>query len=149
MPTSDTKNIMKLSLFTDNALKVLMYVASHPQQRCTRNNISKYFTQSDEHLRKVIHQLSQWGYLNTFAGRNGGVELAKPLNEINIGKLIRQTENQITLFDCKTNGCRLLASCSLNHALQKAQQVFFAELEKVTLDNLLENKKTYHLLNLE
>jgi len=140
---------MKLSLFTDNTLKVLMYVASHLDQRCTRHDISDFFSLSEEHLRKVIHQLSLWGYLNTYSGRNGGIELAMPLDKINIGQLIRKTEKQITMFDCKTNECRLLPSCSLNQILQKAQQEFYKELETHTLDSLLNDKKTLHLLTIK
>lgn len=137
---------MKLSLYTDNTLKVLLYVAAHKEQRCTRLEIATYFTLSVEPLRKVIHQLNLWGYLVTFAGRNGGIELAQPAEEINIGKLIRQTEKQLALFDCNQQQCRLLPSCSLNHVLYKAQQCFFDELEKYSLADLVDDKATWELL---
>lgn len=138
---------MKLSLYTDNTLKVLLYVASHPEQRCTRLEIAEYFNLSVEHLRKVIHQLNLWGYLATFSGRNGGIELAKNASEINIGEVISKTEKQMTMFDCKNQNCRLLPSCSLNHILYQAQQSFFQELHQHTLASLLDNKKTLSLLH--
>lgn len=137
---------MKLSLYTDNTLKVLLYVASHKEHRCTRIEIADYFNLSVEHLRKVIHQLKLWGYLATFPGRNGGVELAQAAREINLGDVIRKTEKQITMFDCKSQSCRLLPSCSLNHILLKAQQSFFNELSQHTLEDLLDNKETWSLL---
>jgi len=118
-----------------------MYVASHADHRCTRSEISDYFNLSEEHLRKVIHNLSQWGYLNTFSGRNGGFEMAKALKNINLGQLIRKTENQITMFDCESQDCRLLPSCSLNKVLHQAQLAFFN-----TLDKLMNDKKTLQLL---
>lgn len=126
-----------------------MYVASHSQLRCTRNEVAEYFSLSEEHLRKVIHQLNLKGYLNTFSGRNGGIELAVPASEINLGDVIRHTEKQITLFDCEGQNCRLLPSCSLNKVLYDAQKAFFKELEKYTLNNLLENQQTLKLLNVE
>lgn len=137
---------MKLSLYTDNTLKVLLYVAAHSDKRCTRQEIADYFDLSVEHLRKVIHQLNLWGYLATFAGRSGGIELAKPASEINLGEVIAKTEKQITMFDCKGQDCRLLPSCSLNHVLHKAQQQFFEELKRHTLDDLIDNKETWNLL---
>ena len=137
---------MKLSLYTDNTLKVLLYVASHKEHRCTRLEVAEYFSLSVEHLRKVIHQLNLWGYLATFSGRNGGIELAKPPNKINLGEVVSKTENQITMFDCKSQNCRLLPSCSLNHILFKAQQSFFNELKQYTLEDLIDDKETWKLL---
>ena len=137
---------MKLSLYTDNALKVLLYVASHKEHRCTRLEIAEYFDLSVEHLRKVIHQLNRWGYLVTFAGRNGGIELAKPMGEINIGDVIYQAEKQITMFDCESQTCRLLPSCSLNHLLAKAQERFFDELRQHSLQDLLNDSGTMRLM---
>lgn len=137
---------MKLSLYTDNSLKVLLYVASHREHRCTRLEIAAYFNLAVEPLRKVIHQLHLWGYINTFAGRSGGIELAKPATEINLGALIQQTEKQVSLFDCKGQQCRLLPSCSLNRILYQAQQRFFEELHQYTLGDLLEDKETWQLL---
>jgi len=141
-----TEQRMKLSLYTDNTLKVLLYVASHKEHRCTRIEIAEYFDLSVEHLRKVIHQLNLWGYLTTFSGRNGGVELAKRASEINLGEVISKTEKQITMFDCESQNCRLLPSCSLNHILYKAQQRFFDELNQHTLEDLLSNETTFNLL---
>lgn len=140
------EDTMRLSLFTDNSLKVLMYVATHSEQRCTRNEIGEYFDLSVEHLRKVIHQLHLLGYLNTFPGRNGGIELATKPENINLGNIIRSTEKQIAMIDCEGQNCRLLPSCSLNHILLKAQQAFFDELEKYSLESLIENKETWNLL---
>ena len=139
---------MRLSLFTDNSLKVLMYVATHSEKRCTRNEIAEYFDLSVEHLRKVIHQLNLLGYVNTYSGRNGGLELATDAKDIKLGNVIRNTEKQIAMFDCEGQNCRLLPSCSLNHVLYEAQQAFFKELEKHSLKSLIQNKETWNLLKM-
>lgn len=137
---------MKLSQYTDNALKVLLYCASHKDRRVTRKEISEYFKLSEEHMRKVIHQLSQWQYINTYSGRYGGFELARPAAEINIGDVISKTENQITMFDCAGQTCRLLPSCSLNRVLMQAQKQFYNSLSCHTLDELVGDKATFNLL---
>ena len=137
---------MKLSMFTDNTLKVLMYVVAHPEHRCTRTEIAEYFSLSVEHLRKVIHQLHLWGYLKTFPGRNGGIELARSAQDINLGDLVRKTEKQMTMYDCQGHNCRLLPSCSLNRVLARAQEAFLHELGKHSLDSLVTSKGTYDLL---
>jgi len=137
---------MKLSLYTDNALKVLLYCASHTNQRITRKQITEYFDLSDEHLRKVIHHLSQMQFIHTYAGRNGGFELARPASKINIGDVIKQTENQTSMFNCSGQQCRLLSCCSLSQILMEAQQQFFNSLSRHSLADLIADKKTFKLL---
>lgn len=138
---------MKLSLYTDSALRVLMYVAAHQDKRCTRVEIAAYFDLSVDHLRKVIHQLNLWGYLQTFPGRAGGFELGKPATEINIGQLIEQTEQQKHLFDCQGQACRLLPACRLNQVLHEAQQAFFESLQQYTLADLIDDSRLQYLLD--
>lgn len=145
-PLDKPIKIMKLSLYTDNTMKVLLYVASHTDHRCTRVEIAEYFNLAVEPLRKVIHQLNKWGYVNTYSGRNGGLELAVPANEINLGDLIFKTEKQIDMFDCANQNCRLLPSCSLNRIMQKAEHAFFDTLRTQTLGDLVNNKETLVLL---
>lgn len=129
---------MKLSLYTDNALKLLMYVAVRPEQRCTRVEVAEYFDLSVDHLRKVIHHLSQWGYLQTYSGRAGGFELGKEAKDINIGELIKKTENQKCLFDCLGQKCHLVPECALKVALSEAQHEFFAVLGRYSLADLIQ-----------
>ncbi len=142
-------NDVKLSKFTDNTLKVLMYIASRPGQRCTRNEIADYFDLSVEHLRKVIHQLNLGGYLTTFPGRNGGIELARPAAEMNLGEIIRKTEKQMTMFDCQGQDCRLLPSCGINLILDRAQEAFFRELGQYSVGEIIAHKGLLVLLTQE
>lgn len=137
---------MKLSVFTDNSLKVLLYLATHPEQRSTRHEIASYFELSEEHLRKVVHQLGKWGYVQTYAGRHGGMELAMPTDRINIGEVIRQSEHQEVLFDCVGQNCRLLPGCSLNRVLLEAQKTFLTSLSAYTLADLVRHKQTRNAL---
>ncbi|MDP1588138.1 MAG: Rrf2 family transcriptional regulator, partial [Prosthecobacter sp.] len=68
--------------------------------------------------------------------RGGGIQLARPPEDIRIGKLVRETEDQpvmVECFDAASNTCRLNGSCRLKGALVKAMRAFYDSLDEHTL----------------
>ena len=64
--------------------------------------------------------------------------------EIGIGKLVRETEN-LAVLECFPSGkgtCCIAGVCELQNIMGKALQAFMAELDKVTLADLLKKKPT-------
>ncbi len=49
---------------------------------------------------KVVSDLSQKGYLDSVRGRNGGIRLMRKPRDINIGQVVRDTENQLDVIGC-------------------------------------------------
>ena len=135
---------MRLTLYTDYSLRVLMYLALDPDQTSTIQEIADSYNISKNHLMKVAYELGRAGYVETVRGRNGGLHMAKAATEINLGALIRQCEGDFTLvecFDAKLNQCVLTPSCSLKRALHKALDAYFAVLDQYSLADLLQPKK--------
>ena len=83
---------MRLTLYSDYALRVLMYVAVKEDGLATIDEIAKSYSISRNHLMKVVHQLGVAGYIETVRGRGGGLRLAKPVEAIGLGELVRYTE---------------------------------------------------------
>ena len=83
---------MRLTLHTDYALRVLIHVAITDGKLITISNIAESFDISKQHLMKVVSDLSQKGYLDTVRGRKGGIRLRRPPRDINIGQVVRATE---------------------------------------------------------
>lgn len=137
---------MQLSRFTDYSLRVLFYVATHTDRLSTLAEIAGYYDISIEHLRKVVHALGKSGHLQTYRGKNGGIALKMKPDEINIGDVIAQTEGLNPLINCDAQECCLTGICSLEQALQEAQQAFMAVLQKYTLADLLRHPKMTHQL---
>ncbi|MEX2365171.1 MAG: Rrf2 family transcriptional regulator, partial [Pseudohongiellaceae bacterium] len=113
---------MRLTSYTDYALRVLIYTATAGQP-VTISKVSDAFGISKDHLRKVVHTLSQLGYLNTTQGRYGGIDLAMPPGEINIRTIVDQLESSkiVECFDPETNTCAIDGMCALKGALYQAQ----------------------------
>lgn len=130
---------MKLSLFSDYSLRTLMYAAL-TDDRFQLDEVTAAYGISRNHLAKVVHQLGKLGYLDTQRGRGGGIRLARPTEDIRLGKLIRDTENQTVLvecFDAATNTCPLNGSCRLKGLLAEALTAFYTSLDRYTLRDLV------------
>ena len=135
---------MRLTTFTDYSLRVLMYLATHPEGRATIAGIASTFGISENHLTKVVHFLGREGYLVNTRGRGGGLALARVPTEINIGTLVKLTEGGDVPAECfehDTNTCSITADCQLKFALAEAVKAFYAALGKYTLEDTVKNRK--------
>jgi Rrf2 family nitric oxide-sensitive transcriptional repressor len=126
---------MKLTRYTDYALRVLLYLAARPDKICSISEISRAYGISQNHLMKVVHDLGKAGYVASSRGRFGGIRLAHAPAEIGIGAVIRHTEDGFDLVDCGT--CIIAPACGLTGALNEAVRAFLAVLDRYTLDDLM------------
>ncbi|MEW9502760.1 RrF2 family transcriptional regulator [Jeotgalibacillus marinus] len=134
---------MKLTLYTDYSLRVLIYLASKKDHDLANiQEIADAYHISKNHLMKITYELGKMGIIETVRGRNGGIRLAKQPTDINIGALVRQTEEDFHLvecFDTEHNRCVITPVCGLKHVLNKALQAYFQVLDDYTLDDLVKN----------
>jgi len=130
---------MRLTLHTDFALRVLIQVALNGGKLTTIQDIAESFDISRQHLMKVVNDLSQKGYLDTVRGRNGGIRLDREPREINIGQVVRDTEDKLDVIGClETKGyCQIERVCVLRGALHEATNAFLGVLDGYTLADLI------------
>ncbi len=129
---------MHLTRFTDNALRCLTYLALHQGETETVGTIARRMALSEDHLVKVVQRLAHLGYVETMRGRGGGVRLIVEPAQINIGAVIRQTEENFRLVECfdeALNTCPIAPSCGLAPALDEALKAFLAVLDRYTLED--------------
>lgn len=131
---------MRLTDYTDYALRVLMYLGEQPDRLATVQEIASAHGISKNHLTKVVHQLGRAGFVTTVRGRSGGLRLGLPADQINLGAVVRLTEpdfNMVECFDPARNTCSLAPVCSLKHALWRATQSYLGELDRISLAHVL------------
>ncbi|MFT3720835.1 RrF2 family transcriptional regulator [Pseudorhodoferax sp.] len=130
---------MRLTLMTDYALRLLMYVAQQPHRLCTISEIAQAHAISEPHLMKVTHQLGLRGWIETVRGRGGGMRLACAPAEVNLGAVVRSIEPDFALVECFAAGsqCTLTGACRLAGVLGGALEGFLAHLDGFTLADLL------------
>jgi Rrf2 family transcriptional regulator, nitric oxide-sensitive transcriptional repressor len=131
---------MRLTVYTDYALRVLMYLAVREGGLATIDEIAKSYSISRNHLMKVVHQLGAAGYIETVRGRGGGLRLAKPARAIGLGEVVRHTEPDIAIASCfepVDAPCAVRQCCVLRRALEKARDAFIEVLEGYNLGDLV------------
>lgn len=131
---------MRITKRTNIAVRLLMYCAANHNQLVTKAEIAGSCNISENHLAQVINQLSQLKYLHTLRGRNGGMKLAKPADQIRIGDVFRDVEGGLPMVECfadADNTCPLVDACRLKVALSDAAQAFYASLDEITLEALV------------
>lgn len=137
---------MRLTLYTDYSLRVLVYLGVRGQEyQATIQEIADAYDISKNHLMKVIHQLGQIGLIETNRGRGGGIRLARDPKDINIGAVVRQTEEDFHLVECfnpENNMCKISAECQLKNALFEALKAYLAVLDSYSLGDFLHSKDT-------
>lgn len=135
---------MRLTTFTDYSLRVLMYVAAHPEGRATIGEIAAAYAISENHLTKVVHFLGKEGYLTNLRGRGGGLQLSRPATQINVGEVVKATEGGDVPAECferESNCCAITADCKLKFALGAAVRAFYDELRRHTLEDVARNRR--------
>ena len=131
---------MRLTTFSDYAFRVLIYLGASPQGLATIADIAAAYGISENHLMKVVHALARLGYIETVRGKGGGMRLARPAAEINVGEVLRATEDGFDVVECmgeRAGDCRIVRACALKGALGEAVAAFLDVLDGYTLADLV------------
>ncbi|MFF5996142.1 Rrf2 family transcriptional regulator [Lysinibacillus sp. KU-BSD001] len=135
---------MRLTVYTDYSLRVLMYLGVRGQDHlATIQEIADTYQISKNHLMKVTYDLGKYGYIETIRGRGGGIRLAIDPQEIVIGEVVRKTEEDFHIVECfnpENNLCRIAPECRLKNALYEALQAYLKVLDSYTLEDVIHSK---------
>lgn len=133
---------MRLTRFTDNALRCLVVLGLEPSDTHTVADVAARMRMSEEHLTKVVQRLAQKGYVVTVRGRRGGVRLARPAQEIQVGAVVRDCEDDLALVPCfdEPASCPIAPACTLASGLDAALAAFLSSLDRLTLHDMLGNR---------
>ena len=140
---------MRLTAYTDFSLRVLMYLALHPDRRPTIAEIAGRYGVSKAHLMKVVYQLGLKGYVETTRGKGGGLTLAKRTQDITVGEIVRQTEPDMAIvacFDASAPACVIAPACRLKGKLGEARAAFLKVLDDCTLAEVMGNRPALEAL---
>ena len=139
---------MKLTSHTNYAIRMLMFCASK-QELARVGEIAEFYGLPEKFLFKILGGLTKAGFMETVRGRNGGIRLARPAEEISLGDVVREMEENFEMAECFKEGevtCPLVATCGLNSALSRALAAFLNVLDEYTIADLTKKEHNINVL---
>ena len=135
---------MQLNLRTDYALRMLMALAAKDEV-VSVDWIAEQYGISRNHLAKVAQSLAADGFIETLRGRSGGIRLARPPEEINVGDVVRKLENLQGFVACmgSNTDCAIDGICGLKPALSGALEAFLSHLDRFNLAQITGNRAKF------
>jgi len=136
---------VRLTLHTDFALRLLMLLTLEPDELHTVKETARRYGISRHHLTKVAHRLVKSDFVDSLRGRGGGLRLNKRPEAINLGAVVRATEDNFALVECfdrERNRCVVTAACGLRGPLEEALLAFLGVLDRYSLADLLKKPGT-------
>ncbi|MGW8883935.1 RrF2 family transcriptional regulator [Streptomyces sp. NPDC055749] len=130
---------MRLTRFTDVALRVLMHLAvAEGGEPPTTREVAATMRVPYTHATKVVARLQHLGLVDARRGRGGGLALSEAGRSASIGALVRELEGADDVVECEgSTPCPLRAACVLRGALRRAQEAFYASLDPLTVTELV------------
>ena len=135
---------MRLTVFSDYTLRVLMYLALDRTRLATIPEIAAAYGISENHLMKVVHQLARAGIVESVRGKGGGIRLARAPEAIRLGEIVRASEGDAPIVECLSGdpqACRITSSCRLKGILVNAFDALYDSLDEHTLADLVERPR--------
>ena len=130
---------MRLTVYTDYALRVMLYLAVKHQSGAlsTIDEIVQAYNISRAHVAKIVYELGLSGMIVTVRGRAGGIRLAHAPQDISVGAIVRSTEKDFAVVACPASppapAGAILPACRLKQGFKRAVDAFLAELDALTL----------------
>lgn len=140
---------MRLTTRTNLAMRTLMFCAVNTDRIVRKQEVAEACNASENHLAQVIHLLAQRGFLKTVRGRSGGLMLGRKPEEIKVGEVFRSFEACLPFAECFAGGentCPLAGACHLKGVLGSALAAFYAELDKVSVAQLVNDNSQLQTL---
>lgn len=135
---------MRMTLQTDYALRMLIYLAIHDPRPSTVNDVAESYGISRNHLLKIVLKLRDMGLVMTARGRSGGIHLAARPETINVGEVVRTLGEDFPVVECMKaggGGCVLSPICRLRGVVREALGAYLSVFDNYTLADLITNQE--------
>jgi Rrf2 family transcriptional regulator, iron-sulfur cluster assembly transcription factor len=107
------------------------------------SDISKRQSISLKYLEKLIRTLKKAGFVKSIRGPYGGYMLAKPMENISVGDIVRVLEGSDAITDCTESKnvcgtCTRAGRCLTQYIWAEASKSMFERLDSFKIDQLIQ-----------
>jgi Rrf2 family protein len=122
---------------TDYSFRVILALAKAGENaRLSTSQIQQDMHIPPSFLHRIIASLGHNNIVKTFPGREGGVQLARPAEDISLLDIYEAVEGPIQLSVCFSgdSDCPLDTPCPVQKCLRHVQKAFAHELSSIRFD---------------
>ncbi len=137
--------VNRLNRKTDYAVRVLLALAKRPPgERVPTARISQEMLIPAALSGRIVADLARGGLVRTFPGRDGGVQLARPAEEITLLQVVTLMEGPFHLSECVEGNvtCPFEAHCPVRRQWIRVDDMVAAALNRVTFADLAQEAET-------
>ena len=133
---------MKLSTKGRYGLRAMIDLARYSgQEPVTIGSIAARQNISERYLERVVALLKKGGRVKSIRGASGGYVLAKEMNEISVGDILRVLEGSLEPVKCAAfdseDGCVASGGCVTKYVWQKINESIARTVDEMNLEELV------------
>ena len=137
---------MKLSTKGRYGLRALIDLAQHGGEGpVSITSIAERQEISERYLEQLMSKLKKAGIIQSIRGAQGGYVLAKELEEVSVGEVLRALEGNLEPVECSglhpEEGCEAAGGCVTKYVWQKINESINQTVDEIKLDRLVEESK--------
>jgi Rrf2 family protein len=127
-----------LSREADYAVRVMVHIASCPEERFQSKVLAKQENIPESFLFKILQTLIRHGVLRSYRGVGGGYQLAVQPARLSLYELLEMVEGPLALNLCVVSGdgCEFTEQCAVHDVWATAQTQLRKTLQEVSLGDL-------------
>lgn len=121
------------------AIRILLALAKQPPgTRLSTSHVYERMLIPAALAQRIVAELARGHFVNTYPGRSGGIQLARPASAINLRQVVEHVEGTICLSDCMGEKltCPFDDRCPVRARWHRLQSLIYDELESQTFDQL-------------
>lgn len=143
---------MKLSTKGRYGLRAMIDLARYSEEEPV--SISSVATRqgiSERYLEQLVSLLKKAGLVKSIRGASGGYVLARAMNEISVGDILRALEGNLEPVQCAAfyseDGCSASGGCVTKYVWQKINDSINHTVDEIKLDELVRESKSLNTEN--
>lgn len=124
---------------TDYAIRVVLALAQqHEGTRLSTAQIARDMLVPKSFLPRIVAHLAQGGLIKTFPGRDGGMVLSRPAEEITLKDVIEAFEGTLVISECfhTHQECPFQNKCPIRNRWARIRDGILDELSSTTFAKL-------------
>ncbi len=131
---------MRLTKSTGHAIRILIDCARAGDCLIKVAELSERLEITQQNVFKIVNLLARAGLIEAMRGRNGGVRLARPAQQIRISDVVGATEvTRIAIEEGRASGPRSRGH-GVNRVLDDAFEAFIEVLDRYTIADMLKGQ---------